>query len=212
MGSERVPQGNVKVTREDWLTVAMDILVSDGVGEVKVLSISDRLGVSRSSFYWYFKDRQDLLDALLETWARTNTEALVHHAGLPSDRITQAVTTLFRCFVDPDLFDPRLDFAIREWARRDGHVRKIIDDSDERRVAAIAAMFARHGYAEREADTRARILYYMQIGYYALDLSEPMESRLARVADYVFGFTGQAPDRPEIDALAAFSRQVAGRG
>jgi AcrR family transcriptional regulator len=53
--------GNVKVTREDWLRVAMDLLVSDGVSEVKVLTIGERLGVSRSSFYWYFKSRKDLL-------------------------------------------------------------------------------------------------------------------------------------------------------
>lgn len=42
--------GHVKVTREDWLNVARDVPVSDGVAEVKVLAIGDRLGVSRSSF------------------------------------------------------------------------------------------------------------------------------------------------------------------
>ena len=60
--------GNVKVTREDWLTVAMDVLLSDGVEQVKVLTLGDRLSVSRSSFYWYFKSRQHLLDALLDQW------------------------------------------------------------------------------------------------------------------------------------------------
>ena len=57
--------GNIKVTRQDWLNVAMDVLVSDGVEQVKVLTLGERLGVSRSSFYWYFKSRQELLTALL---------------------------------------------------------------------------------------------------------------------------------------------------
>jgi len=67
------PTGNIKVTREDWLNVALDVLVSEGVGEVKILTIGQRLNVSRSSFYWYFKSRQDLLDALLKHWQATNT-------------------------------------------------------------------------------------------------------------------------------------------
>ena len=66
--------GNIKVTRTDWLRVAMDVLVSDGVEQVKVLSLADRMAVSRSSFYWYFKSRQDLLDALLAEWQSTNTQ------------------------------------------------------------------------------------------------------------------------------------------
>ena len=41
--SEPIPQssepaGNIKVTRQDWLDAAMDILVSDGVERVKVLT------------------------------------------------------------------------------------------------------------------------------------------------------------------------------
>ena len=60
--------GNVKGTRADWLNVAMDVLISHGVEQVKVLALAERMGVSRSSFYWYFKSRQDLLDALTDAY------------------------------------------------------------------------------------------------------------------------------------------------
>ncbi|MEQ9258024.1 MAG: TetR/AcrR family transcriptional regulator, partial [Roseovarius sp.] len=50
--AERAPLvGHVKVTREDWLNLARDVLVSDGVADLKVLSLSRKLEVSRSSFY-----------------------------------------------------------------------------------------------------------------------------------------------------------------
>ena len=42
--------GHVKVTPEDWLNVARDVLVSEGVAEVKVIALGERLGGSRSSF------------------------------------------------------------------------------------------------------------------------------------------------------------------
>jgi len=200
-----LPPGNIKVTREDWLQLALDILVSDGIGEVKVLKLAERLGVSRSSFYWYFKSRQDLLDALLDHWDATNTAVILAHAEAPQPSITAAVAHLFRCFVDPDLFSPQLDFAIREWSRRSGAVRAILDRADDRRVAALEAMFARHGYDLREAYVRARILYYMQIGYYSLELSEPLSERLARTPEYLQSFTGRRPAAADIVGLAEFA-------
>lgn len=197
MADEPQP-GNVKVTREDWLNVAMDLLISDGVSDVKVLTIGERLGVSRSSFYWYFKSRQDLLDRLLERWQLTNTAVLIEHAERPAGTITEAVLNLFRCFVDHGGFNHRLDFAVREWARRDGTVRRVIDRVDSARHAAIARMFERFGYPAREADIRARVLYFQQIGYYALDLAEPAEERLKWVDGYVHAFTGIAPPDEEV--------------
>ena len=202
------PGGNVKVTRADWLAAARDVLISDGVGEVKVLTLSERLGVSRSSFYWYFKSRADLLESLLAEWEAGNTGVLVRHAQMPAETITGAVCTLFRCFVDPDLFNHQLDFAVREWARRDGHVRHVIDQGDTSRSIALTQMFERFGYSAYEADARARILYFMQIGYYALDLYEPLEERLGRIDGYILGFTGQVARPEELAALAAYARGV----
>lgn len=202
--------GNVKVTREDWLKVALDILISDGVGEVKILAIGEELGVSRSSFYWYFKSRQDLLDGLLEHWEATNTATLVEHAAMEAETITQAVCNVFRCFVHPDLFNNALDFAIRDWARRSGKVRKVLDRSDEARVNALREMFLRFGYRDVEALTRARTLYFMQLGYNIAELNETMEQRIALLPEYVLGFTGQEARQEEIDALAAYAREVNG--
>ncbi|MCK0104234.1 TetR/AcrR family transcriptional regulator [Pseudohalocynthiibacter sp. F2068] len=197
--------GNIKVTRQDWLNVAMDILVSDGVEQVKVLTLGERLGVSRSSFYWYFKSRQDLLDALLDHWQQTNTAAMINQAESPAETITGAVCNVFKCFVNPKLFDPQLDFAIREWSRRSGKVRRLLDQSDQRRLAVLSEMYARYGYETKEATTRARILYYMQIGYYAADLQETMEERSDRIAEYLLGFTGRVPLQSEIEGAVAYA-------
>ncbi|THH37171.1 TetR/AcrR family transcriptional regulator [Aliishimia ponticola] len=200
--------GHVKVTREDWLNVARDILVSDGEAEVKVLTISTRLEVSRSSFYWYFKSHKHLLDALLDEWENWNTRLIREHCELPAPTITAAVCNFFRCFIDPARFDQGLDFAVREWARRDGKVRARIDRADSARLKDIAAMFARFDYSADEADARARILYFQQLGYHALEQTEALEDRMARLPHYLLGFTGRAHTGDECDALNDFARAV----
>ncbi len=199
--------GNVKVTRDDWLNVAMDVLISDGVDQIKVLNLAERMAVSRSSFYWYFKSRQELLDALLARWHATNTAALIKLAEAPADTITAAVCNVQRCVVNTALFDTALDFAVRDWARKSGKVRRILDQSDAKRLQALHAMFARYGYSEVEAETRARVLYYMQIGYDLAQLNEPMETRLSMVPHYLYVFTGVEPQPEEVEEFGAYSQR-----
>ena len=200
--------GNIKVTRQDWLNVAKDILISDGVDQVKVLPMSDRLGVSRSSFYWYFKSRQDLLDALLDHWQKTNTAALVAKASAPAETITQAVTHVFHCVVNSEIFSIPFDFAVRDWARRSDKVRAVLHASEDTRIAAIQAMFQRYNYTQIEALTRARILYYMQNGYNDADLQEPLEQRMKMVPHYLHGFTGRHAPNREIEDFRAYCQAV----
>ncbi|RAZ92971.1 TetR/AcrR family transcriptional regulator [Mesorhizobium hawassense] len=200
--------GNIKVTRADWIDLALRTLISGGIESVRVLTLGQKLGVSRSSFYWYFESRQDLLDQLLRHWQDTNTKAIVERARRPAETIIMGVMNVFECWADERLFDPRLDFAIREWARRSADVRRVIDQADEERLLAIRDMYQRHGYDGEDAFIRARVLYYMQIGYYVLDLKEPVEARVSHLAAYLRAFTGLEPTEADV---AHFMRFIAAR-
>lgn len=196
----------LKATREDWLALAVQTLIGQGVDAVMVLPLAKQLKVSRSSFYWYFRNRDDLLDELLKHWSRTNTRAILDHASQPSRSVAEGVLLIFRCWSDESLFDPHLDFAVRHWARQSRAVRTLIDQADMARLAAIQSMFQRHGYADGEAQIRARVLYYMQIGYYMLDLDESWDERLSHSADYVQAFAGVSPTEAELRAFHGFVR------
>ncbi|MEL6640420.1 MAG: TetR/AcrR family transcriptional regulator [Pseudomonadota bacterium] len=202
---EKPRHGNTKVTREDWLQAARNVLVHQGVGEVKILALATELGVARSSFYAYFADRADLKAALLAEWEARNTRCIVEKCNQPKESIGDALCGFFECFIDPTLFDQGLDFAVREWSRRDVKVRAKIDAADHQRLAALTGVFVRHGFDDEEADARARIVYFMQLGYHALEVKEPMEVRMSRLRPYLKGFTGEEPSEAEI---AAFQRRA----
>jgi AcrR family transcriptional regulator len=196
---------NVKATRDDWLDLALSVLALEGVDHVTVLNLSERLSVSRSSFYWYFKNRDELLGALLDRWDELNTRSIVAQAEAPTTTVNEAVCNVFRCWVNPLIFSPRLDFAVREWARRSAYIRKALDRADRVRTEALKALFVRFGYDDEDAFVRARVLYYMQIGYYALDLREPIEARLNLTPHYLKAFTGVDPSKAEIDTFRAYA-------
>lgn len=204
-GKSKGRGGPVKATKEDWMRAALKVLLADGVDQVMVLPLAERLKVSRSSFYWYFRNRQDLLAQLLAYWAGTNTRAIVEQAGRASDTIVDGVLHIFECWVNERIYSPRLDFAVRSWARQSTEVRKLVEKADEARIEAIRGTFLRHGYGDEDALIRARVLYFMQVGYYVLDVKEPMEVRLSHLESYLRAFTGQEPTREQIRRFQDFT-------
>jgi AcrR family transcriptional regulator len=195
-------------TPDLWLDAAYDLLVEGGVEAVKVMPLAQRLGLSRTSFYWHFPDREALLAGLIDRWKARNTGSLVARCEAPAATIAEAMLNLIDCWVDPGLFDSRLEFAMRTWSLTDPAVARAMAEADATRIAALTALFARFGYPATEADTRARTLYLTQVGYIALRSDESFEVRLARIPAYVLTFCGQAPTAAEV---AAFRARHAGR-
>ena len=190
-------------TPDAWLGAAYDLLVEGGVEAVKVMPLADRLGLSRTSFYWHFQDREALLAGLVDRWKARNTGNLVARCEAPAATIAEAMLNLIDCWVDPQLFDSRLEFAMRTWALTDRMVEVAMDEADATRIAALTVLFRRFGYAETEADTRARALYLTQVGYIALRSQESFAVRLGRIPAYVLTFSGQAPTEAEVAAFRA---------
>jgi len=186
-----------------WLDAAYQLLVEGGVEAVKVMPLAERLGLSRTSFYWHFADREALLHGLIARWQSRNTANLVRQTEKPADTITEAVLNLFDCWIQQDLFDTRLEFAIRTWALTDPALGKTLAAADAARIAAIKAMFLRFGYPDDEADIRAHTVYLTQIGYISMRVAEPLVPRLDRIPPYALTFTGKAPAPSEVEAFRA---------
>lgn len=200
MTTERTERG-WRGTPDLWLDTAYELLVEGGVEAVKVMPLAERLGLSRTSFYWHFPDREALLAGLVDRWRAKNTGNLVARCEAPAATIAEAMLNLIDCWVDPALFDSRLEFAMRTWALTDPAVESAMTEADATRIAALTALFQRFGYDETEADTRARTLYLTQVGYIALRSQESLEQRMSRIPAYVLTFSGVAPTPGEVAAF-----------
>lgn len=187
-----------KVTRDDWIKAALITLVDEGIDQVKVMLLAKKLKVSRASFYWYFSDKEALHSELIHHWSVINTQVIINQALKPAPNIIEAVANIFCCWMDEHSFSPKLDAAIRAWAHQDKRINELVDIEDEERLAAIKLMYSKHGYTDKEAFIRARVLYFMQIGYYALEIQESFETRLSYFEPYVYSFTGIKPNRKQV--------------
>ncbi|QFT92875.1 Transcriptional regulator, TetR family [Roseovarius sp. THAF9] len=190
-------------SRELWLAAAKQALVETGLDAVKIQLLATRLNIARTSFYWFFKDRQALLDALLEHWDAKNTGAFLDAADAYAETITEAILNLIVVFHDDTLFEPQLDFAIRSWAHQSDAVMSRVNSADDARLQAIRRIFERFCYDPPEADVRARTVYLTQIGYISMQVQEEPSVRVMRVPGYVKTFCGENPTTNELDRFYA---------
>ena len=58
----------VRTTSEQWVDAGYEALCRGGLQAIRVRAIANELGVSRSSFYHRFADREALVEAVLERW------------------------------------------------------------------------------------------------------------------------------------------------
>lgn len=186
-----------------WLQAAYDTLIDTGVDGVRILPLAKRLNLSRTSFYWFFQDREELLTALVTRWKEKNTGGIVARSEAYADSVAEAMLNVFDCWLDSELFDSQLEFAIRSWALQSPSVLEEVQKADQVRIEALTQMFLRFGYDPVPADVRARTIYLVQIGYISMQTQEDLELRMKRIPSYVEIFTGHAPQQRELARFAA---------
>ncbi len=201
METHIAPETGWRGSREGWLEAGYQALIDSGIDAVKILPLARQLNLSRTSFYWFFEDREALLTALIDGWEARTTRPFVAATREYADSQAEAMLNVLACFLS-GAFDARLEFAVRSWALQDGKVAARIEAADETRLGALRDMLVRWGHREQEADVRARTIYLTQIGYISMRAREELETRLARIPTYVEIYTGQ---RPEPRELARFN-------
>jgi AcrR family transcriptional regulator len=177
--------------RQAWLDTARQALIEEGTAGVEINKLAKRLHSSRGGFYWFFTDRQQLLDALVAYWADHSTALFERVLQQPRRDGMAEYLALTHLWIDENEYDPRWDGAVRDWARTSAAVRQVVTAVDYRRIAILEEIFHELGYQGKEAHIRARITYYHQVGYYALGVQESRKARRELLPYYQKVLTGR---------------------
>jgi AcrR family transcriptional regulator len=177
--------------RAAWIKGALSALADEGHAGLRVETLAKRLHVTKGSFYWHFRDRKDLVDAVLDEW-KIGRIADIHKqtAAAPGGELAALRHTIEVYSAGRNRKGLPIELAVREWASRDAHVASVVEEVDAERVGCAARLFERMGLAPTEAAARSVLLYA-----------------------YVFGFSLMRCNRFLPDASAAkdwIARQIAG--
>ena len=149
------------LTPERWIDAATEVLIDHGIDSVRVDVLAQQLQVTRGSFYWHFRDREDLLRRVLQAWREQATVLLTARLESahpdPREQLRDVISLPIRGRAAQRA--ARIELAIRAWARRDAMARQAVDEADGSRIAYIAQLFSALGFGVAEARFRAFALY-----------------------------------------------------
>ncbi len=149
-------------TRDDWLRATLDVLRERGIEGVKVVVIARRLGLTSGSFYWHFKNIQDLLDAVLDYWEQALTAHIIEDALKFDGPADERIRDLMHQVICEDASRP--DGAVAVWAKSDTGAAKYYKRAIDRRFKFAAWLFEQAGFESRDAETRGRMTVMTLMG------------------------------------------------
>lgn len=157
-----------RLDRNSWVRAGIDVLCSAGVQAVRVEALAKKLNISKGSFYWHFKNRKDLLEAILDEWQARQSDwsANGETMGGPVERWTK----LFGTFTAPGY--AALELAISAWARQDEHVARRLAEAESKRIAYVSAIFREIGFGHAQASEWANAAFLLYLGWMDRDTRE----------------------------------------
>ena len=132
-----------------WVRAAQAVLADAGVEAVRVEPLAKSLKVTKGSFYWHFKDRDALLEAVLSDWRRRAVMGVIRRVERSNDTPLERLRRLMEYPIS-DKSSPSgvsLELALRLWAKRDRRAKAAVEEVDEHRLAYISALLESQGHS-----------------------------------------------------------------
>jgi AcrR family transcriptional regulator len=176
-----------KLSRDDWLDAAFAAVVEGGFDAVRVLTLAQRLGVTRGSFYWHYADHAELVEALLKRWRERElaTDAVLQADATPDPRADlERLLEAALAHAGTDLENMRFELALRGLGRRDAGVAGMLVEVDRARMALFEHKFQRLTGDAKSAAELATLFYLAIVGSHQA-LSRPGST--PRMKEYLRG-------------------------
>ena len=161
--AQRRATGAGRLSTEDWTTRALQLLVDEGVGALKVARLCRELGVTKGSFYWHFDDLESLKKAVADLWCAQTRATLSEMATLGDLPPLERIRIMAAQLVDDRSWS--VERALRDWARSDEQVAATIAASEQHVFGLVQEALEQLGHDARSARMRAGLLTYAGIGF-----------------------------------------------
>ncbi|HEX6733526.1 MAG TPA: TetR/AcrR family transcriptional regulator [Azonexus sp.] len=162
-GRTRSPR--TQLDPERWVMAAIDVLARDGIAGLRVEVLAKRCGVTKGSFYWHFKDRQALFDAVLAHWKRGRIRDIEKTTAVTPGAERERLNYVIEVYgASRNRKGMEIELAIRDWARHDASAAAIVESVDLYRLECTRKLFVATGMTDAEAKSRSLLLYACVFG------------------------------------------------
>ena len=136
-----------KLSRQDWIDGAVQKLSEDSVAALRVDELAELLNVTKGSFYWHFRSREDLLDGVLTWWRTLMTSEIPNILSKLPEAGWERLRALLHIAISAGPYVPGgpFELTLRDWARRDARVAQLVREVDDSRVDFVEELYRQAG-------------------------------------------------------------------
>ena len=152
MTRDKVRRG---VSKAQWLEAALVRLSDNSVAEITVEGLAKELGVARSGFYWHFKSREDLIDALLDYWVHEITEVITDNVEISALEPRARLMRSAEMIIELDL--TRYEIGIRQFSLNNERAGRAVKRANNLRSDFIRKAFSELGFTGDDLEMRTML-------------------------------------------------------
>ncbi len=178
---------NQKATDEyvaqDWVAAGLAELGSSGIAGVRVEVLAERMGITKGGFYRRFRDRRDLLEAMLNAWSDGRIAAIEQHAEAGGATALERLRGLVKLYTErANAEGMAIELAVRQWARTDEAAAAAAAKVDAARLRTVTRLYRQLGLSAADAEARATLFYSFLFGQGLLFNAESPRKRAGLIA------------------------------
>lgn len=144
-----------RVSKKQWLDAALEALAAGGVATVRITNLAKTLNISKSGFYWHFKDREDLLAKMKTYWTDEFSQQIISEVLKQDNSPEENLLTVVEMIRSKQ--GGKFDLAFSSWAQSDPSIRELVDQIRDMRITFVRKLLADTGCTDSELEARARL-------------------------------------------------------
>jgi AcrR family transcriptional regulator len=143
------------LSQEEWLERALEVVSGEGGAKLRIATLVEAVGVTKGSFYWHFKNRDDFVDKLIDYWHERYTLTVSSSLDRSNENAAEKLRKLMKMVFVEQL--TRHDLAIRSWAIAEPKLRALVKRTDDHRLEYLCKLFTAIGFDREASELRARV-------------------------------------------------------
>lgn len=191
-------RSDTRLSEQSWIEAALRHIAHASVDDIRVEHLARELAVTKGSFYWHLRDRQHLLQRVLEYWTEHATVRITEWSKSGSGDGVARLARLLALPADapPEKHGAQIELAMRSWARRDETAEQVVANVDRMRFKYLVELICELGFKGQEAQQRAAIAQSYMLGDSLLKagLSRAERAANARVCAEIIARPAMAAD------------------
>jgi len=161
-----------RLQKSDWLKAGIEALGQKGSSALKADVLAKKLGVSRGSFYWHFKDLSGYHAALLNEW---EASAVDRPYAFSVSLGGADVATVLDYLVEQAFTAPiALESAVFSWAKDLPDAARSVERVNQKRFRLLSQLMTDLGFDQEAAGLRAYLLLSAYLGRMHLESIHPV--------------------------------------